>query len=327
MRASEKSAKQKKRQLVPTRYSSPFRDTGKYDSCERLPDLDLLIARTLRQVEESHRSRERSSRSFETLWRKVCTQLAERGNAASFEYWKTTNEMVKNIAEIKALDAQIASAWMSVKIIHGEGENSYTEYRHSENFEALQKKREEIKPRIKTAIDDLLEVAIAYWIEAKNARDQGDDTRALHSLIPCHLYIGMTLSPKTESESKSDAGSKRGKTQRDALVSVVVETMRSLEIDQKQADEDFLCGQIAELIEKSPEHSEALVEFDISATKGKKLQVRNRRADRFAETLRKWMNSKDPAFADLQIQRRRIAYEVGKLQPSTSSRKTRQPHS
>lgn len=37
----------KVRRLVPIIYSKPFRDTGRYDSSERLPDIDLLLDRTL----------------------------------------------------------------------------------------------------------------------------------------------------------------------------------------------------------------------------------------------------------------------------------------
>jgi len=37
----------KVRRLVPIIYSKPFRDTGRYDSSERLPDVDFLLDRTL----------------------------------------------------------------------------------------------------------------------------------------------------------------------------------------------------------------------------------------------------------------------------------------
>ncbi len=317
----------KARRLVPTIYSKPFRDTGRYDSSERLPDVDSLLDRTLKQIERSHESRGHHARSFDTLWNKVCRKLLEKKNAATYERWKTSEDMVRNLGEIKELDDRLAAAWMSVTLVHGEGDDAFIEYRHADDFEALHRERKDLKPRIRATIDDALEIAIAYWIEAKNARDAGDTLRVLHALVECHLYIGMTLSAKTESESKSDAGRMQGKKVRDEMAAVVVEVLRSIEVDKKMKEPDYLWGKVVQLIEASPQHSATLKAYDTWATSGKKVQEGNSTADRFAETLRKWAKSKSPQYKEIAVQHRSICYQIDRLQSSTSKAIKRQAKS
>ncbi|MET3653107.1 hypothetical protein [Dyella japonica] len=318
------AAKNRTPRLVPTNHGASFRDNGWYDSSEGLPDLDLLLGQTLRQIEHTHTSRERHPRSFDTLWNKVCKRLEKQGNATAYAHWKTSEDVVKNRSDIRALDAQWAAAWMSDVVTLGEGDEARVVYRNADDFDAIQAKRVALKPKIKVTTDDTLEIAIAYWIEAKNARDAGDDLRVLHALVRCHLYVGMTLSAKTESESKSDAGKRQGKVARDAMATTVLDVLRNLDIDKKMKDPDYLWGQVAEVIAKDPRYASTLKAYEAQVTTAKK--VVNSTTDRLADTAQKWATKSKTPYPDIAAQYRCITAQIEQQARLKAKKVKRQAH-
>ena len=252
-RLSNRAAPQKTKKvpgLVPTTYVDAFRDIGRYQSTRTLPDLELVLDRSLRQIATSYESRGRSKKSFDALWRKVCKKLLQLKNATAYAHWKIHEDTVRNRHELNAAQIAVGEAWFSVEASEPSQDGSMRVYsRHADDFEELQGRRVNLKPKIRATTDDAIEVAIAYWIEAKNACHAADHLRTLHSLIECQFFLGITFSAKTESESKSEAGRKQGQELRDRMARNAIQVMREIKVDKRMQDQDHLIGMIAQLIE------------------------------------------------------------------------------
>ena len=276
------------RKLVPTTYAPTWpRDTGRYDSSERLPDIEALFDRTLNQVRHIHEVRQRNPKPFDKLWEQVCKKLEELKNASAYSHWKQ-RDIIRNADEFTELDNKLADAWAQMfdaKHVEIEARSSA-----HEKFSELQAERAKLTAVVRGAINDALEIAIAYWIEARNAHNNGDHLRALNCLIEAHFYLGITYSPKTDYEAKSEAGRKAGLKERDALAEVILVVMNNLSIDKSIRDQESLRGKILELIQADPAHAEVLQSYDAWATNGK--HTEDSIQDRFSETLRKWLTGK-----------------------------------
>lgn len=58
-------------------------------------------------------------------------------------------------------------------------------------------------------VEGMLNVALAYWIEAAQAHDAGHVQRAWPALAQSHLYVGLGVGPLYASESSSRGGKQR----------------------------------------------------------------------------------------------------------------------
>ncbi|KAF1727990.1 hypothetical protein CSC76_07755 [Pseudoxanthomonas mexicana] len=267
------------------------RDTGRYDSSERLPDIEALFDRTLNQIRHIHEVRQRNPKPFDRLWEQVVKRLKEFGNATAYAHWKQ-RDIIRNAEEFAELDAKLGEAWASL-LEAGSADDAVREAA-DEAFRKVHKDRAELTAVVKGAIDDALEIAIAYWIEARNAHNNGDPLRALNCLVECHFFLGITYSPKTDYEAKSEAGEKSGKKERDAIAAAALEVMGRIKIDRTLRSPDFLLGKVVQLIEADPVHAKALEDFSQLTAKGRRVQ--NSPADRFSNTLNGWITDKEQPY-------------------------------
>lgn len=304
--------------LVTTAYAPTWpRDTGRYDSSERLPDIEALFDRTLNQIRHIHEVRQRNPNAFDKLWDKVCQKLKELNNASAYAHWKQ-HDIIKNSQMYVDLDTDLGEAWEHMLSVGEAG--SETRSAAHRKFSELQAKRAELTAVVKGAIDDALEVAIAYWIEARNAHNNQDTLRTLNCLIEAHFFLGITYSPKTDYEAKSDAGKKAGKKERDALADAILDVMDTFIVDKSVRDQETLRGKLFELIQANPVHREAFVAFDAWAKKGKSTQ--SFPSDRFSETLRKWVTGKNPPYP-LVATRYQSLHQQIQLERATTNKRSR----
>lgn len=280
---------------VPTTLRNSTRDSGKYDSAG-LPDLDRLLERTLEDIERAHVIRDRGSRDFNKLWNKVCKGLEHQKNATSFEHWKGASLAKKPIQAMEELRKKAAALWVE-RISIDRQKDPALGVECDNAFEAAERECENFEAKIKFEIDDIVEVAIAYWIEATNARKDHDDLRCLHALIECWRNIGKTLSARTESEAKSDAGGKQGKALRDAVATMVTNELNALEVTKKMTDPIHLLGIVVENIQRDPRQAAVLARYNAQATSGKK--TTNKPEHRILDTLIKWVTAKKPMYPEL----------------------------
>ncbi|MEL1263061.1 hypothetical protein [Pseudoxanthomonas putridarboris] len=215
--------------------------------------------------------------------------MEEVGNATAYAHRKR-QDIIKNAQAIAELDMKLAKAWAKMELISETDGKTYLVRANHDELRVLQHKRASLKTAVKGSIDDALEIVIAYWIEARNAHNNIDPLRALHCLIECHFFLGITYSPKFDYEAKSEAGKKSGRKERDALARAVLDVMSTLEISKTIRDQEVLRGKIFDLIQAHPEHAGALRTYDEWALKGKSSDEST--ADRFSETLRKWVVGK-----------------------------------
>jgi len=293
--------------VVPTTYAKTLRDCGMYESAD-LPNLDLLLDRTLNAIEQSHIYRERSSTSFDALWQKVCNGLKSRSNANSFEHWKNAS-LVKNREKFRELDQRVAL--LARRLSTDKQVDPAQRLEENNAFEEAKLAHANLKPKVKVTTDDILEVAIAYWIEAKNARVSGDDLRCLHALIECWRNIGTTRSTKTESEAKSDAGAKQGKQLRDAIAAIATKELHALKVTPEMADPMLLFFTVVSKIQSDPLNAQVLTEYDAQATAGKK--VTESTTERIEATLMKWATAKRPSYPDLVSAYKQALYQASHI--------------
>ncbi len=292
-------------QIVPTTYDKTSRDLGQYESAD-LPDLDRLLDRTLNAIEQSHNYRERSSRSFDALWKKVCKGLKSARNAKSFEHAKNAS-LVKNREKIRELGKTVNALWGKRFSPDRQGD-PVLRLEDNKAYEEAERAYANLKPAVKVTTDDILEVAIAYWIEAKNARDSDDDFRCLHALIECWTNIGATRSTKTESEAKSDAGAKQGKQLRDAIAAIATKELRALKVTSRMKDPTYLLGTVVSNMQSDPRHAQVLAAYDAQAIAAK--NVTDSANDRIVATLIKWANVKKPSYPDLVTAYKQALYQA-----------------
>lgn len=296
--ATNASLRSSSRPLVPTAYApTPPRDTRRYDSSERLPDLDRLFDRTVEQIRHAHDFRQHGSRDFEKRWAQVCKELSKRGNASAYARWKHEKALA-------ALNNKLGDTWAKLKPVGQSSSVDYYVFAGHEEFRAQKNKR------VTLWADVPLEVAIAYWIEARNAYNQGDELRALHALVECHYYFGIASSPRTESEAQSNIGKNARKKERDALARVVLEVMRGIKVDRTIRHADDLVWRTVNTIEKDPAHVEVLIAHDKKAVAGKR--VIDSTSERFFGTLRKWIAAPDQPYPDITKLFNRLSRQISK---------------
>lgn len=307
--------------LVPTTYTQSFFNRGGYNSSAQLPDVGLLLDQTLWKIQ-----RERAPKSFDALWNKACDSLIECKNAFALLLIKIQNSTISNSADINALDEKMASVWADLISTDAEGKKIINESDHRKEFQLLRENRAKLKPKIKIAADDCLEIAIAFLIEAKNAFDEGDVLRTLHALIECHLYIGMASAINKEADSKRDSGQMQGKKVRDAMAKTALHVLQTLEIDEKMKNRNYFFDLVAQSIEKHPQYSLILAAYDAQATAGKSVPQDTEASLRFAQTLRKWATGTNSKYPEIKYQYKRIRERIQKLQCANVKKKaTRHP--
>lgn len=279
------------RPLVTTVVAPRQRPSSRYNSSQDLPDLNCMFDRLLNQIHSKHNNRQNDPRPFEVLWKKTCAELGERKNATAYAQWKQQS-IIKNASDYEALSNELAREWADTTVKQDEDGQQTCIFSFPERFEELKRQHEALKPRAKIKIDDILEVAIAYWIEARNAFNEQDSLRSLHALLECNFYLGMTYSPKTESESKREIASKAPLSSRDALEEIAFEVMRDFVVPDKLESMDFVLEEIVKQIRVHPGGSEALQDYDKHVQKRKPT---NEHIDhRVADALAKWGKSGKP---------------------------------
>lgn len=248
--------------LVPTSLRPSHRHaTGTYDSSDRLPTTALLFERLLARIRSAHENRNFDPCPFPELWEKTCKQLEKHGNATDHANWKV-RRLLKNHKDFADLDDQIAEAWAGVQLSRIEGEGEYYRQVAYTKLQHLRLQRDTLKPKATINVDDALEIAIAFWIEARNAYNASDEPRALHALLEGNFYLGSTYSPITETEAQRARGKKGiDTTARDAIVAIAVEVVNSYTISRRITIADELCAVIADLIALDPKYSDAVAAY------------------------------------------------------------------
>lgn len=302
------------RRLVATRHA-PGRGpkTSEYDSSDRLPDIEEFLDSTVRKIQGIHLIRERNQQSFDRLWEQVCARLTELGNASAYARWKQ-NETSQNLDQFQELDTAVAKAWASGRTPIEPEVSDSPFYFDDRQFRRAKEERSALKLEIDISIDHVLEVAIAYWIEAMNAHKGGDDLRAMHALIQCHFNLGIAQTLRMTHDSKADDGRQSGQKERDALAETVLKVMENFIVDGQIRNVDFLLGRIIEAIEADPIHAEVLGKYD-------ELVTRNRPAAdaisaRFSNTLLEWVTGKKQPYPEVTVAFRNLTRQIKKKRPN-----------
>jgi len=248
--------------LVPTQpRPSNHHATGTYDSSDRLPTTGLLFERLLARIRSAHENRNLNPVPFRALWKKALSRLKSKGNATAYANWKINN-LVKNIKDFKDLDDEIADAWAGVQLSRADEDDihyrrvAYSKLRH------LQLRRDQLKPDTTFKIDDTLEIAIAFWIEARNAYNSSDEARAMHALLECNFYLGAAYSPTTAAELQRSNGIKSfDPGPKNAIVAAAVDAIGNYQATGTLHHPDELCGRIAQTVEFEPKYSDVVAEY------------------------------------------------------------------
>lgn len=285
-----------KQELVPTIRARPSRDRGKYESGE-LPSLDLLLDRALNDIEHLYNSRGRSRRSFDSYWKSVCKDLRVKKNATAFEHWKRAST-IKNHHELVALEKDKCAVLARLSSPERQADPILRQ-KDLEADKEVEHKIGNFKPKVKVTTEGILAIAAAYWIEAMNARNSGDELRALHALIECYTNIGATLSTKTEAEAKGEAGAKQGKRIRDAFANHAATVLTKMEVDRHMAEPTFLLDCVVQQMQRDPSQAKVLVAYNSHVTAGKKNE--GAMAERLADKLLAWATRGDSPYPKLQI--------------------------
>ncbi|MFT3755275.1 MAG: hypothetical protein QM769_04915 [Pseudoxanthomonas sp.] len=303
--------------LVKTTRAPTFpRDRERYDSSERLPGIETILDSTAKKILHIHETRLGDYLTLDKLWDRVCKNLAKLGNASAYAHWKQT-DVIKNTSEFAALDEEIARAWSKLYMANPSENGNYYTCASSSEFQSLKTKRANLKAKAKGSLEHPLEVAIAYWIEAKNAHNESNDIRALHALIECHFYLGIAHAPRTEYETKRETGKKAGQKERDTIADVVLKIMQQIKVDASIRNQDELIFKITRSINSNPQHLTALNNYDDWATCGKHAQGSTE--ERFSETLRKWIWDKKQPYPEITTLFLNLSQHIGKKSPITKN--------
>lgn len=303
------------RTLVHAPRSADRRPTGRYECQEALPDLDMLLVRMHDDMVYIHAARG-TGVSFDDLWDKVCKRLESGKNAFGYENWKRVS-VVKNAARLRELDELLAAAWARMYSPSVVGQSPYViPQAEVEAYNKLVEERAHLKPKSASNTDDILEIAIAYWIDAQVAHNAQDDARAMQALIKCSLYVGMTLSAKLESEAKKEAGAKQGQDIREKIVAAAVDALENLPLKKSDRAENIL-GLAVLWIRESETYAADLAAYDRQTRSGKKVQ--DPIVDRLTETLERWIN--DGKHRELSQAQARALKRLADLKPRPSTAK------
>lgn len=298
------------RKLVVTQHA-PCRGgkCSEYDSSDRLPDIASFLDSTVEKIQGIHLVRGRSQKSFDRLWEQVCAKLAELGNASAYARWKQ-NDTSLNLDEFQELDTAVAKAWaLGLTPINPDVSDSYF-FADDRQFQRARKERSALKLEIDISIDHVLEVAIAYWIEAMNAHKHGDELRAMHALIQCHFNLGIAHTLRMTHDTKADDGRQAGLKERDALAKVVLEVMQNFIVTKSIHNEGLLLEGITHVLEADPTYEEVLRAYDAPAIGDER--KKDSIGIRFPKTLKTWITGKKPLYPDLELQFQNLAKQIKK---------------
>ncbi|KER79959.1 hypothetical protein IA64_21035 [Xanthomonas arboricola pv. celebensis] len=231
--------------IVALSLGEQSRSQGRYDSSATLPTTTALLERTLVQIKTIYEERAAAGESFEERWLSATENLQEYGNATSYRHWK--EERARPEDELKLFLLPFIKTRKDSAASRKEGHEKW----------------------LRQATREVTDIAIGYWVEAKNAADADDETRMLHALIECHYYIGIINSPMTHSEAMSAQGSKRGLQQRQALEQAAIEVLTSwMESRPRDASpnkrfhKDAMMEQVSEELLASERYAAVVADYD-----------------------------------------------------------------
>jgi hypothetical protein len=275
---------------VPLRRALPRRGRGRYDSGETLPSTTALLERTLIQIISIYEERAGAKESFEQRWQGAIEKLREFGDATSYRVWKEERAHPESELQefLRDLRASTGGTPVPKKADHGEW--------------------------LKKATQEVTDIAIGYWIEARNALDSGEEPRALHAMIECHYFIGIINSPLTHSEAMRAQGGKQGRTKRQAVEQVAKQTLASLLEGRSRGTEapSFsskleMMSAVADKMLMAAEHKSIIDAYDKQAVQGRGASEDQK--FRLTRTLLRWASSeakKHPEFSDLSNKASRL---------------------
>lgn len=229
------------------------------------------------------------------------------GNASVYARWKQ-DDITRNLDQFQKLDAAAAEAWAeSLKHINPEVRSAGFVLDDT-RFQRLREERSGLKSEIDVSIDSVLEVAIAYWIEAMDAQKDSDELRSMHALIHCHFHLGIAHALRMTHDAKADDARQSGQKERDALAEVVLNVMQNFTVTKSIYNEDILLESITHVIEDDPAHAEVLHAYDARASERTKDSI----GTRFPTTLKTWVTGKKPLYPHLAPQFQKLARQITK---------------
>ncbi|WP_407908211.1 hypothetical protein [Lysobacter claricitrinus] len=271
--------------------------------------MEKLLEHTVQQIQRIHLVRKRSQKTFDGLWERVCVKLADLGNASAYARWKQ-DDITRNFGQLQKLDAATAEAWAASLTPLKPSDSDSRSVVDDRQFKQLLEERSELKPEIRISIDHVLEVAIAYWIEAMNAHKDGDELRVMHALIQCHFHIGIAHALRMTHDAKAADGSRSGQKERDALAKVVLTIMENYTVAKSIHSEEVLLESITDTLEADPTYAGVLSSYE--ARMPTKKLTKDPISTRFPTTLGTWVRGKDPLYPDLAAQFRKLARQIKK---------------
>ncbi|KGK59215.1 hypothetical protein NC00_03560 [Xanthomonas cannabis pv. phaseoli] len=261
--------------MVALSLGEQSRSQGRYDSSATLPTATALLERTLLQIKAIYEERAAAEESFEERWLSATTKLQDYGNATSYRRWK--EERTRPEDELRLFLLAFLKSRKDSVATRKEGHEKW----------------------LRQATREVTDIAIGYWVEAKEAAVAGDEVRMLHALIECHYYIGIINSPLTHSEAMRLQGRKQGLKERQDLEQAAIEVLTSwLENRPKTVPtantrrpasvfkKDSMMRQVSQELLDSTQYESVVAAYDSIATKGKAVQSEPR--DRLSETLFRW---------------------------------------
>lgn len=295
------------RKLVATHHApgrGPKR--SEYDSSDRLPDIEKLLESTVQKIQSIYLIRERNQKSFDRLWEQVCARLDELGNASAYARWKQ-NSTALNLDQFQELDTAVAKAWALGRTpIDPDVSDSHVFF-DDRQFQRAKEVRSALKLEINISIDHVLEVAIAYWIEAMNAHKDGDELRTMHALIQCHFNLGIAHTLRMTHDTKVEDGRQAGLKERDALAEVVLKIMQTFIVTKTIHNEGLLLEGITHALEADSAYEEVLRAYDATIRDERK---KDSIGIRFPKTLTTWVTGKKPLYPELALHFQNLARQI-----------------
>ncbi|WP_313274347.1 hypothetical protein [Stenotrophomonas sp.] len=284
------------RELVPTAIGRPSRGVpSRYDSGPILPDIELVFDRLLNTIRSIHNERPKHPKPFEVFWLKICRELQKEGNASIYLH-KVNLRLSRRFKKKAAMQQQLVEAFSNnIELPDRPGFSvSGAPGKVSERQEELKALRPEATPKT----EQVLGIAAAFWIEARNAHNSNDPERALYALMECTFYVGIASGPRTASERASDLGSIGANThKRDAIARIAIQTLATLPPDKKFKHPYDLAAEISNRICKEPIHAEAVMAYDSWSNRAGNAQ--SEVALRLANTILNW-GTKDSDYLEFR---------------------------
>ncbi len=138
-----------------------------------------------------------------------------------------------------------------------------------------------------------LAISAFYFLESRNYLASEGHPSAWASLTMAYYYLGMNSSPRTAQESASEAARTKSANIGGRLRSLVVEVARSIPRDGSIKSASEAIDLVVEIIEKTREYKEILLEFDSKTPAETKTPKQpgapNEPSDRLRNNLERWM--------------------------------------